>query len=684
MNYSIFLLLSAIFLIAISTPAYAQSLSDHVVINEVDINPPGNDSATVSEWVELYNPTNSNVDLSGWEIASTTVLKKTLILPDGTTILPGKFLTFTHDKIWFTDSSEVVQLLDANGDLIDTTPNLVDLDNDFSSWQRVYDGYDSADWKFVTSTAGGSNGKLSEVQESEELIVTVSSDKSSYLFDETALIQGSVSKRINSIYSYFDPEPIMINISGPNYIQTISIYPDYQLNYETSINLVKVLGINSGTYDVNVTYSDASNDITFTVGDERILQEDNVETSSLSIGTNTDEYIPGELVTISAFTSNVIPYESMILTITDSENKLIDQGNLFTSNGDFSTEHLINTVNPNYGVYTITAEYNHILAISTFTVLDPSVVNPIVEEIFSDSMVLTADDSEYLLNEYITLHGSVTNFKKDPSLYAEQVRISYKDSDGKSPTFTGAIMDSVDGAKIIDFTSTAILSELGEFSITFQLPYNSFFEGDYSVQADYGSLSAYTNFSIVSEKSNSNNSISDENSSAGNPNTSIPGKPSDTTTFENGYFVSNVKTIIEKVNRISDNLTSIHTQEKTIDEQSVKPRVLSGSMITVSKDSQSTVNLQVSSESGVCIIGPSSDCLVSESTRKPGQIFEVVQVDGMNLNVRYSGPDVRLEKFSILPQSSDDFLPNANWNVEVLKDDEVSRFYYKVTYKTLQ
>ncbi|MDC0204939.1 hypothetical protein OAJ58_00120, partial [Nitrosopumilus sp.] len=215
-------------------------------------------------------------------------------------------------------------------------------------------------------------------------------------------------------------------------------------------------------------------------------------------------------------------------------------------------------------------------------------------------------------------------------------------------------------------------------------PYNSFFEGDYSVQADYGSLSAYTNFSIVSEKSNSNNSISDENSSAGNPNTSIPGKPSDTTTFENGYFVSNVKTIIEKVNRISDNLTSINTQEKTIDEQSVKPRVLSGSMITVSKDSQSTVNLQVSSESGVCIIGPSSDCLVSESTRKPGQIFEVVQVDGMNLNVRYSGPDVRLEKFSILPQSSDDFLPNANWNVEVLKDDEVSRFYYKVTYKTLQ
>ena len=79
-----------------------------------------------------------------------------------------------------------------------------------------------------------------------------------------------------------------------------------------------------------------------------------------------------------------------------------------------------------------------------------------------------------------------------------------------------------------------------------------------------------------------------------------------------------------------------------------------------------------------------ADCLISESTRKPGQIFEVVQIDGLNLNVRYSGSDVRLEKFSISPVSSDEFLPNANWNVEVIKTDEISRLYYKITYKTLE
>ena len=52
-------------------PAYAQTNADNVVINEVDINPPGDDSASISEWVEPYNPTDSEIDLSGWQIAST-------------------------------------------------------------------------------------------------------------------------------------------------------------------------------------------------------------------------------------------------------------------------------------------------------------------------------------------------------------------------------------------------------------------------------------------------------------------------------------------------------------------------------------------------------------------------------------------------------------------------------------
>jgi hypothetical protein len=275
----------------------------------------------------------------------------------------------------------------------------------------------------------------------------------------------------------------------------------------------------------------------------------------------------------------------------------------------------------------------------------------------------------------------ISNFDPDSSIYYQVVYFNFKASDGTVPTITAGI-DSVDSGEYqaMEFKLTAVPDALGNFSITARIPQIIFSEGDYVVKAKYGGLIGNESFSIISGKPSVGEKPSDKN-----PNTSIPGKPSSIDEkFENGYFTSNVKTVIEKVNRISDNLVSVTTQEKMIDEESVKPRVLSGSMVTMSKDNQSDVNLRVVSESGICIIGTSDDCLVSESTRKPGQIFEVIEIDGLNLNVRYSGPDVRLEKFSILPTSSDEFLPNVNWNVEVIKTDEISRLYYKITYKTLE
>src|SRR3970040_1284359 len=90
------------------TSSYAQELSDHVVINEVDTNPPGDDSKAISEWVELYNPTDETVDIGGWKVASTTILKKTLTIPAGTQIKAGQFLVYSYASLWFTDVSEKV------------------------------------------------------------------------------------------------------------------------------------------------------------------------------------------------------------------------------------------------------------------------------------------------------------------------------------------------------------------------------------------------------------------------------------------------------------------------------------------------------------------------------------------------------------------------------------------------
>ena len=668
MKYSVIILLSLVLIVGISAPAYAQTITDHVVINEVDTNPPGDDSQSISEWVELYNPTDNDVDLSGWKIASTTVLKKTLTIPEGTVISSGDFLTFVNQKVWFTDTAELIELKNSDGLLIDKTREVFDLANDFKSWQRTYDGFSG--WKFTSSTAGSSNGKLTEDGISSDIVITLSSDKPVYNFDDAAVLQGTVSERVFVEKPSFQAEPILINISGPNYEQAVSLYPDSNLNYETTLKLVQVLGIEEGNYFVSVNYAGVTTNTSFSV-ESKIIEETQESDSSLTVMTENSDYFPGQLITITGSTSEIIPFESIQFTITDSIGNLVTSGNLFASDGQFQTSIFLTTVNPIYGIYTVDIEYGDHVESTTFNVVEDSADESESILLVSDSIVFNIDKSKYLLNDSMTLSGTITNFDSDNLIYYQVVYFNFSASDGTSPMFTGHTKEtSSNTGETVEFKLTAIPDDSGNFSITARIPPIVFSEDDYVVKANYGGLIANQSFSIVSEIDSDV-----QTDSTGNPAPSISEKPSD---------IFSVRTIIEKMNRISDALVSINTEEKIIENESVKPRVLSGSMITIDKGGQSDVNLQVMSESGICIIGPDVECLVSESTRKPGQIFDVVQVDGLNLNVRYSGPDVLLEKFSILPTSSDEFLPNTTWNVEVIKTDEISRLYYKITYKTLE
>jgi len=103
-------------------------------------------------------------------------------------------------------------------------------------------------------------------------------------------------------------------------------------------------------------------------------------------------------------------------------------------------------------------------------------------------------------------------------------------------------------------------------------------------------------------------------------------------------------------------------------------------VFTPQRDQISNVNLKITTNDGVCIIGPDPDCLVSKSTKGVGSIYQVVEIGDMSYKIRYSGPDAFLEKFTIIPNSITDTLPNSEWSVEILKDDQPSRFYYKVSY----
>ena len=98
----------------------------------------------------------------------------------------------------------------------------------------------------------------------------MSTDKLNYNFDDTAIIEGTVSEKVFVEIPTFQAEPILINVSGPNFQQSVSLYPDSNLNYETTLDLVQVLGISLGTYDVTVTYGGVVEKTSFSVESKKI------------------------------------------------------------------------------------------------------------------------------------------------------------------------------------------------------------------------------------------------------------------------------------------------------------------------------------------------------------------------------------------------------------------------------
>ncbi len=381
--------------------AHAQ-IADHVVINEIDTNPPGDDAKSITEWVELYNPTSEVVDIGGWKIASTTVTKKTLTIPVGTTIKPDQFLIYSYTSLWFTDVSEKVQLRDGAGKIIDETAVITDQKNDFSSWQRKFDGADSDtsnDWIFRTSSAGSSNGKMEAVGNGAgQLAIFVDADKRNYIFGETAIISGNVSKRVYQEKPYFTQQQITIHVDGPgSYDRKFTLYPDLNLQFETRIKLDKVLGVDAGNYVVTATYGAVDDTALFIVGDKEVTSEEQQE-SELVISTDKSSYMPGQRVEISASTNKIIPLVGLDYAVYDPKGKQVFSGKLFpTTDGKFSGRVFMTTVKPVFGTYDIIADYGKQHAETTFELLQD------IKD--QDNIVMSTDKQAYGLGDTVVISG---------------------------------------------------------------------------------------------------------------------------------------------------------------------------------------------------------------------------------------------------------------------------------------
>ncbi len=129
-----------------------------VVINEVEQNPPGDESAfktTVYAWFELYNNDDKEANIGGWTI--NTSEGRSITLPKDTVIKGLDCYVSAVPSHWLSQSGEVLILKNETGMEEDTTPALNDTEDNEFAWTRDPDGRDTnnpGDWKFLVSSSG--------------------------------------------------------------------------------------------------------------------------------------------------------------------------------------------------------------------------------------------------------------------------------------------------------------------------------------------------------------------------------------------------------------------------------------------------------------------------------------------------------------------------------------------------
>ena len=139
-----------------------------IMVNEIELNPSGND-VEGGDWIELYNPTDADINISHFEITP-SFQSPTIELPPDAVIEAGETYVIELDRPMLSNTGESLVIANATGDIQDRTPSLVDRSDDDRTWQRIPDG--NNEWQFVENTQGNSNDEdpdtLSTIPDSEE------------------------------------------------------------------------------------------------------------------------------------------------------------------------------------------------------------------------------------------------------------------------------------------------------------------------------------------------------------------------------------------------------------------------------------------------------------------------------------------------------------------------------------
>jgi hypothetical protein len=492
-----------------------------------------------------------------------------------------------------------------------------------------------------------------------------------------------------------DNDVCMISSSDQSFI--FKIMPDQLGNFSFTTLLTSVL-FEYDTYTIQAsTYQSGS--ITETIEFEIVVpEEEEVESESESEGlvfetcelvmqnikqelastecSHSNDFLVGDTLIVKGkvakedvapgaipkFITVSIPYpKAMILvsqgnfiTTTSTPEVLVEKkkltdmvANVLPDNeGNFVTSFNLRNGIFDSGLYAVTSTYMGVTVEETVRVIHDSMIGAGEAE-----LVITTDKTEYNPGETVQISGQIMN-----TLVSDQIIIYIESPDVSEYNCT--VIDC-----LVDNNEKKVIPEKGltqhDFLLTYQLSSSEAAIGQYTVRAATSvTPDSETSFFVTEEASIVTVTPTDEESPV-------------------------LKKSIKKFNRISESEISITLDDMDNDSELV-PRVIQGSLFTTARGQEADVNIQVSASDGSCIIGQDTSCMINESTRKPGAIYETVTIGEENYKIRYTGTDVRLEKFSILPESSGTEINIKDWDVQILKDEQPTRFYYKVSYVNLE
>src|SRR5918996_1560997 len=169
-----------------------------VMVNEIELNPPG-EYDEGKEWIELYNPSDGDINISNFEI-STSSESATINLPPDAIIEAGETYVIELEEQILSNTVDSLVLTNAAGDIQDRTPSLVDRSDDDRTWQRIPDG--NNEWQFVEGTEGNANGDDGDDPDTPNAILDSEENTQSNANDDP----DTLSTILDSVYSGSDVE----------------------------------------------------------------------------------------------------------------------------------------------------------------------------------------------------------------------------------------------------------------------------------------------------------------------------------------------------------------------------------------------------------------------------------------------------------------------------------------------